>query len=195
MKLTKTSIVKFTKTFACSVLLMLATILVSLNVTHASKSTPDPLPSETPKVIKVHEQPAKAEILKKPKHLGANWDNSKSYTVHKVRYQLKDKNQAINHKERGRATWYCCYRKGTKTADGSLYSQHKLTAAHKTLPFGSKVRVTNLKNGKSVIVEITDRGPFHKGNIIDLTPAAFAKIDSKSLGVANVKLDVLGFKY
>lgn len=188
MKLTKTSIVKFTKTLVYSISLMLATTLVSLNVTHASQSTPDPLISKTPKVVK-------PEFSKKPKHLGANWDNSKSYIVHKIRYRLKDKNQAINHKERGRATWYCCYRKGTKTADGSIYSQYKLTAAHKTLPFGSKVRVTNLKNGKSVIVEITDRGPFHKGNIIDLTPAAFAKIDSKSLGVANVKLDVLGFKY
>lgn len=176
LKSIKNSTVKFAKTFVTSVLifpLIIATTLVTSTSAYASNSTPT--------------APAK--------YHGANWDNSKSYVIRKVRYHLKDKKQAIKHKEQGKATWYCCYRKGTKTADGSLFSQHKLTAAHKTLPFGSQVRVTNLKNGKSVIVEITDRGPFKPGKIIDLTPAAFAKIDSKSTGVANVKLDVLGFKY
>lgn len=175
LKSIKDSTVKFAKTFVTSVLifpLIIATTLVTSTPAYASKST------NAPKV-----------------YHGANWDNSKSYVIRKVRYHLKDKKQAIKHKEQGKATWYCCYRKGTKTADGSVFSQHKLTAAHKTLPFGSQVRVTNLKNGKSVIVEITDRGPFKPGKIIDLTPAAFAKIDSKSTGVANVKLDVLGFKY
>lgn len=182
LKSIKNSTVKFAKTFVTSVLLIIATTLVTSTSAYASnysRSTQQPLPA-----------PVKAKVYK-----GANWDNSKSYVIRKVRYHLKDKKQAIKHKEQGKATWYCCYRKGTKTADGSLFSQHKLTAAHKTLPFGSQVRVTNLKNGKSVIVEITDRGPFKPGKIIDLTPAAFAKIDSKSTGVANVKLDVLGFKY
>lgn len=176
LKSIKDSTVKFAKTFVLSALLIIATTLVTSTSAYASKST-QTAPS-TPSVYK-----------------GANWDNSKSYVIRKVRYHLKDKKQAIKHKEQGKATWYCCYRKGTKTADGSVFSQHKLTAAHKTLPFGSQVRVTNLKNGKSVIVEITDRGPFKPEKIIDLTPAAFAKIDSKSTGVANVKLDVLGFKY
>lgn len=179
LKSIKDSTVKFAKTFVTSAmlsLLIIATTLVTSTTAYASKSTQTA--PHTPKVYR-----------------GANWDNSKSYVIRKVRYHLKDKKQAIKHKEQGKATWYCCYRKGTKTADGSVFSQHKLTAAHKTLPFGSQVRVTNLKNGKSVIVEITDRGPFKPGKIIDLTPAAFAKIDSKSTGVANVKLDVLGFKY
>ena len=179
LKSIKDSTVKFTKTFVTSVLifpLIIATTLVTSTPAYASKST-----QTASSTLKVYH--------------GANWDNSKSYVIRKVRYHLKDKKQAIKHKEQGKATWYCCYRKGTKTADGSVFSQHKLTAAHKTLPFGSQVRVTNLKNGKSVIVEITDRGPFKTGKIIDLTPAAFAKIDSKSTGVANVKLDVLGFKY
>lgn len=182
LKSIKNSTVKFAKTFVTSILLILATTLVTSTSAYASKSTQQPTSAQStksaPKVYK-----------------GANWDNSKSYVIRKVRYHLKDKKQAIKHKEQGKATWYCCYRKGTKTADGGVFSQHKLTAAHKTLPFGSQVRVTNLKNGKSVIVEITDRGPFKPGKIIDLTPAAFAKIDSKSTGVANVKLDVLGFKY
>ena len=176
LKSIKNSTVKFAKTFVTSALLIIATTLVTSTSAYASRSAQTA--QSTPKVYK-----------------GANWDNSKSYVIRKVRYHLKDKKQAIKHKEQGKATWYCCYRKGTKTADGGVFSQHKLTAAHKTLPFGSQVRVTNLKNGKSVIVEITDRGPFKPGKIIDLTPAAFAKIDSKSTGVANVKLDVLGFKY
>ena len=179
LKSIKNSTVKFAKTFVTSIILVIATTLVTSTSAYASSSTQQSQTAQTtPKVYK-----------------GANWDNSKSYVIRKVRYHLKDKKQAIKHKEQGKATWYCCYRKGTKTADGSVFSQHKLTAAHKTLPFGSQVRVTNLKNGKSVIVEITDRGPFKPGKIIDLTPAAFAKIDSKSTGVANVKLDVLGFKY
>lgn len=179
LKSIKDSTVKFAKTFVTSIILVIATTLVTTTTAtsaYASRSTQTA--QSTPKV-----------------YHGANWDNSKSYVIRKVRYHLKDKKQAIKHKEQGKATWYCCYRKGTKTADGGVFSQHKLTAAHKTLPFGSQVRVTNLKNGKSVIVEITDRGPFKPGKIIDLTPAAFAKIDSKSTGVANVKLDVLGFKY
>lgn len=186
LKSIKDSTVKFAKTFVTSVMLsslVIATTLVTSTTAYASNYSRS---TNAPKVA----------YKASPKvYHGANWDNSKSYIIRKVRYHLKDKKQAIKHKEQGKATWYCCYRKGTKTADGGVFSQHKLTAAHKTLPFGSQVRVTNLKNGKSVIVEITDRGPFKPGKIIDLTPAAFAKIDSKSTGVANVKLDVLGFKY
>lgn len=112
-----------------------------------------------------------------------------------VRYQLLNKDQAIILKQKGTATWYCCYRKGTKTADGSLYNKRRMTAAHKTLPFGSLVEVTNVKNNKSVIVEITDRGPYKPGKILDLTPSAFAEIQSKKLGVAEVRLKVVGFRY
>lgn len=136
-----------------------------------------------------------AASAEKPKYVGANYTNSKSYAVRNVRYYLKDKQQAKHHKEQGSASWYCCYGKGAKTADGSLYSKHSMTAAHKTLPFGSLVKVTNTRNGKSVTVEINDRGPFSKGRVIDLTPAAFAAIESKSLGLAKVKLEVIGFKY
>ena len=66
-----------------------------------------------------------------------------------------------------------------------------MTAAHKTLPFGTKVRVTNLSNGKSVVVKINDRGPFIKGRVIDLSHAAFSAIENVSRGVAKVKLEIL----
>lgn len=77
-----------------------------------------------------------------------------------------------------------------KTASGEPATPHKLTAAHRTLPFGTQVRVTNRRNGRSVVVRINDRGPFVKGRVIDLTPAA-AKILGIS-GLGQVTLDVAG---
>jgi rare lipoprotein A len=68
-----------------------------------------------------------------------------------------------------------------KTASGELFSPHKLTAAHRTLPFGTMVRVTNLRNGKTVVVRINDRGPFTKGRIIDVSPAAAAQLGFSDL--------------
>jgi rare lipoprotein A len=76
-----------------------------------------------------------------------------------------------------------------KTASGELFSPHKLTAAHRTLPFGTMVRVTNLRNGKTVVVRINDRGPFTKGRIIDLSPAAAQLLGFSDL--TPVTLDVV----
>ena len=78
---------------------------------------------------------------------------------------------------------------GEKTANGEYAHAHALTAAHKTLPFGTKVKVTNVHNGRSVIVRINDRGPYIKGRIIDLTPAGARAIASS--GLARVELTVL----
>lgn len=79
---------------------------------------------------------------------------------------------------------------GGKTASGERASPQKLTAAHRTLPFGTHVRVTNRRNGRSVVVRINDRGPFVKGRVIDLTPAA-AKVLGIS-GLGQVTLEVAG---
>lgn len=77
---------------------------------------------------------------------------------------------------------------GKKTANGETFNKNKLTAAHKTIPFGTIVKVTNLSNGQSVKVRINDRGPFVKGRIIDLSEKAAKKIDMRTKGVAEVKL-------
>src|SRR4249919_962127 len=74
--------------------------------------------------------------------------------------------------ESGKASYYSDKFDGRKTASGAVFSQHKLTAAHKTLPFGTKVKVTNLSNGKTVKVRINDRGPFVEGRILDLSKKA-----------------------
>lgn len=92
----------------------------------------------------------------------------------------------------GLASYYADKYQGRKTANGEIFDTAKLTAAHKTLPFGTRVRVTNLDNGKSVDVRINDRGPYVAGRVIDLSPAAARKLDMLRAGVVRVKLDILG---
>jgi rare lipoprotein A len=88
----------------------------------------------------------------------------------------------------GKASYYADKFQGRKTASGETFRQGKLTAAHRTLPFGTKVKVTNLNNGKSVKVRINDRGPFVDGRIIDLSKKAARRIGMVNAGVANVKI-------
>jgi rare lipoprotein A len=82
------------------------------------------------------------------------------------------------------------YSEGGRTANGERISTGALTAAHRSLPFGTKVRVTNQSNGRSVVVRINDRGPFVKGRIIDLTPAGAHELGFS--GLAHVTVDVVG---
>lgn len=90
--------------------------------------------------------------------------------------------------ESGYASYYADKYDGRKTSNGEIFRQRKLTAAHKTLPFGTKVKVTNLSNGKTVKVRINDRGPFIEGRIIDLSKAAAKKVNMISAGVTKVKI-------
>jgi peptidoglycan lytic transglycosylase len=91
----------------------------------------------------------------------------------------------------GFASWYGPGFIGKKTASGQTFDAAALTAAHQTLPFGSKARVTNLINGKSVNVVINDRGPYAGNRIIDLSPAAARAIEMIDHGVVRVKIDLL----
>ena len=90
----------------------------------------------------------------------------------------------------GQASWYGAQHQGKQTASGTTYDQAALTAAHPSLPFGSKVKVTNLANGKSVEVEITDRGPFSGNRIIDLSQAAARVLEMLESGTATVRLEL-----
>ncbi len=94
----------------------------------------------------------------------------------------------VSGSETGMASFYAESYNGKKTANGETYRSSALTAAHKTLPFGTKVKVTNLSNGKTVKVRVNDRGPFVAGRIIDLTRAAAKKIDMVNAGVVKVKI-------
>jgi rare lipoprotein A (peptidoglycan hydrolase) len=91
----------------------------------------------------------------------------------------------------GEASWYGPGFVGKRTASGDIFDEAKFTAAHKTIPLGSTAKVTNLKNGKSVKVEINDRGPFVEGRIIDLSPAAAKALEMVHEGTTKVKIEVL----
>lgn len=91
----------------------------------------------------------------------------------------------------GQASWYGPGFFGNRTASGEVLRPGTLTAAHRTLPFGTKVRVTNLWNGRSAVVRINDRGPFHGGRVIDLAHGAAQELGLTASGTANVKLEVL----
>lgn len=97
----------------------------------------------------------------------------------------------IGYKEYGKASFYAMKFQFRKTASGERFNQYSKTAAHRKLPFGTKVKVTNVKNRKSVIVKINDRGPFVKGRIIDLSRSAFSSIGNIDSGVINVQIEVV----
>ena len=98
--------------------------------------------------------------------------------------------EAARELERGHASWYGGQFHGRRTASGENYNKYALTAAHKTLPFGTIVRVRSLKHGREVDVRINDRGPFAKGRVIDLSQAAAEALGLTSIGVAEVSLNV-----
>ena len=91
----------------------------------------------------------------------------------------------------GVVSWYGDKFHGRKTASGERYDKHELTAAHKSLPFGTKVKVTNIRNGKSVVVEINDRGPYAKSRVLDLSQAAFSEIGHTNTGVMQVEYEII----
>jgi peptidoglycan lytic transglycosylase len=98
---------------------------------------------------------------------------------------------ASGYTEEGNASWYGEPFHGRRASNGEIYDMYKLTAAHRTLPFETMVRVTNLNNGKSTIVRITDRGPFIENRNIDLSLAAAREIDSVGPGVVPVRVEVI----
>ena len=100
--------------------------------------------------------------------------------------------ETYTYYQSGQATWYGAALHGHYTASGEPFNMYDLTAAHKTLPFGTRVKVTNLNNGLSVVVRITDRGPFAPGRVIDLSMAAAQQLNMISSGVAAVNLEIVG---
>lgn len=99
---------------------------------------------------------------------------------------------AAAYVQSGVASYYCCEFAGRQTANGEIFRPGAMTAAHRFLPFGTYVRVTALRTGKSVVVRINDRGPFVGGRIIDLSAGAAAVIGIKSSGTGSVRIEVIG---
>ena len=115
--------------------------------------------------------------------------NPVQYTVFGKTYQVLE--DAAGYSERGGASWYGKKFHEHTTASGERYDMFQMTAAHKSLPLPSYVRVTHLGNGRSVVVRVNDRGPFHPGRIIDLSYAAAARLDMLSAGSAKVEVTAL----
>jgi len=97
----------------------------------------------------------------------------------------------VESKLDGIATWYGAGLQGHETAEGERFDMNRFTAAHRKLPFGSIVRVTNLQNGRSVVVRINDRGPLPSDRMIDLSRAAARRVGMIGAGVARVHIDVI----
>ena len=95
------------------------------------------------------------------------------------------------YRAEGQASYYGARHHGNKTASGERFDQHALTAAHRSLPFGSRVQVTNLRNDKTVVVRINDRGPYAKKRIIDLSQKAAEELDMLRDGVIPVRVEQL----
>ncbi len=99
--------------------------------------------------------------------------------------------QKVGDKARGKASYYHSKFNGKKTASGEIYYASKMTCAHRTLPYGTMLKVTNRKNSKAVIVKVNDRGPFAKGRIVDLSFKAASKIDMIKDGLADVEIEIV----
>jgi rare lipoprotein A len=143
-----------------------------------------PSPSEIPPEIARTPDP---EPVDEPISRSGNPD---FYTVYGKTYVVQ-KTRKIGWRESGNASWYAKKFHGHKTASGEVYDMFAMTAAHKSLPLPSYVRVTRTDNGKSCIVRVNDRGPFHRGRIIDLSYAAAARLDMIRIGEAPVEIEVI----
>jgi rare lipoprotein A (peptidoglycan hydrolase) len=97
-----------------------------------------------------------------------------------------------NRPEVGLASWYGDYHHGQRTASGEVFDMRQLTAAHRTLPLGTRLRVTNLHNGRMVRVRVNDRGPYVPGRVLDLSREAARVLDMVERGVVPVRLDIVG---
>jgi rare lipoprotein A len=110
-----------------------------------------------------------------------------------VRYERFERGKMVQYREVGIASWYGKDYHGRKTANGEVYDMYAMTAAHCTLPFNTRVRVTNLGNGKKTELRINDRGPFVAGRIIDLSYTGARAIDMLGTGTAKVTVEAIGF--
>ena len=119
----------------------------------------------------------------------SKYGNPKSYKVFGKKYYTKKTH--VGYSEKGIASWYGKKFHGRLTSTRETYDMYKLTAAHKSLPIPCYAKVTNLRNNKSIVVRINDRGPFKKGRIIDLSYAAAKKLGIVSKGIARVHVEAI----
>ena len=159
---------------------LLAALAVSSTAVFAQTPAPavKPAPATTPAQVPVIEKPAAPA--------------AKSVMPGEPAPTAKPEGPRSSAEESGLAAVYNDKLHGRKTASGKTYDRNAMTAAHKTLPFGTQVRVTNTKNNKSVVLTINDRGPFHAGRILDISPRAAKAIGIHPRGMGDVTMVVVG---
>ena len=145
-------------------------------------------PDVAPDLSDVEEPEPKDEPL-------SRYGNPGTYEVFGRQYEVMDLEDARDFSEEGVASWYGKKFHGRRTSSGEPYDMYTLTAAHTSLPLPTYVQVTNLDNGKSVIVRVNDRGPFAHDRIIDLSYAAAERIDMLDAGTAPVRIEALSLAY
>ena len=128
------------------------------------------------------------EIVDENGYYNANFKVGNPYIVEGKHYQPKTYE---SYQETGKASWYGNEFNGRRTANGELYNVQSLTAAHRTLPLPSWVKITNLRNNKSVIARVNDRGPFAKSRIIDVSQKVAEKLGFKNQGTTEVRVELL----
>ena len=165
------------QTLRVAAFLSLALLLTSCGHKQTQVQVPPPPPITAP--------PQETE---KPREANKTQPSEDSNDKEAIRIPLDAKPLSV---ETGRASWYGAPFHNRRTSNGEVYDMNAMTAAHRTLPLGTIVRVTNVKTGNSAVVRITDRGPFIQGRILDLSFAAAKKCDVWAPGIATVKLEVL----
>ncbi len=148
----------------------------NIKVTDQDGPPPGPPPSRFGRVV-----PTKESM--------SRYGNPGAYKVNGRTYEVMT--TAKGYKERGLASWYGTKFHSKRTSSGKSYDLYGMTAAHKTLPLPTYVKVTNLNNGRSIVVKVIDRGPFHEGRIIDLSYSAAAKLGYLPTGTAPVEVEAI----
>jgi len=166
----------------CICLLLIMTLAGCSSITIERDSAP----SKSVDISSIPDAIPKSEARSK-------YGNPESYVVFGKRYYLMDNNRGFT--QQGIASWYGKKFHGRRTSSGETYDMYAMTAAHKTLILPAYVEVTNLGNGKKVVVKVNDRGPFHENRVIDLSYSAATKLDVVAKGTALVKIRVVGSGY
>lgn len=161
-------------------LMLLLCICLPANASHTLMDLPDP--------VFTHQHHYHTNELSRPQPL-SNYGNPSYYHVNGKRYHVIA--NANNYDKVGIASWYGTDFHGKLTANREVYDMHKLTAASKTLPLPSYVKVTNLENGKHIIVRVNDRGPYKSGRILDLSYAAAKQLEFVAQGTTKVRVTMV----
>lgn len=164
-----------------------AVVLVLLLSLAACVSPPDNVVKDS--APNVHFDPSKVKPAIPKQEPRSRYGNHSPYTVFGKQYHVLK--SAQNYKEKGDASWYGTKFHGRRTSSGEPYDMFKMTAAHKSLPLPSYVKVTNLENNREIIVRVNDRGPFHPGRIIDLSYAAAHLLGIAHTGTGKVEVEII----